>query len=407
MQGKSFFRGLKPIGICASLLTLVLCLAACGAYGTTSSAGAHPTHTVTSNTTTVGITPTQPGDLTPSATPTLGVKSCPATVSSPTYWNPLIPTQANTGKVESVTCADILGNASLQALVNVRSTGTGSVLDVYVYDTITNPAPRQIFKLLNLYEGDARISPYSTLITAEVDQNSSVNKNANSNSALRQDLFREFKWSDGAGTLVPVAFPGIYPDLTRYQAEADQRQVDQQHQPWKLDAKMTAHALTTTMLKWSPNAPTTIVNGGGPHDVNATVIVKSTQPGSSSIQITMSRLEGKISTGIWIVSAVSGNNLTIITPPPGDRLSSPTIVQGTGQAFEGIIGTLTILDHTYSTIGHTNVQGKAGMGNTTFSTSITYTSTFKIGTQEGVVVLYAPSNADGSIATATMVKVLL
>jgi hypothetical protein len=155
MSGKSFFRGLKPVGICASLLTLVLCLAACGAYGTTSATSAHPTRTVTSNTTTVGITPTQPGNPTPSATPTLGVKSCPTTISSPTYWNPLIPTQANTGKVESVTCANILGNASIQALVNVRSTGTGSVLDVYIYDTITNPAPRQIFKLLNLYEGDA------------------------------------------------------------------------------------------------------------------------------------------------------------------------------------------------------------------------------------------------------------
>src|SRR5258705_3473346 len=35
-------------------------------------------------------------------------------------------------------------------------------------------------------------------------------------------FFREFKWSGGANTFVQVTFPGIFPDLTRYQAEADQ-----------------------------------------------------------------------------------------------------------------------------------------------------------------------------------------
>jgi hypothetical protein len=402
MRGTSFLNNLGLAGICTSLLMITLCLAACGANGNANTAVARPTSTATAS-----ITPTMASNITPSPTLSLGVKRCPAAVSSPTYWDPIIPTQANTSKVESVTCANILGNSSLQALVNVRSTGTGSVLDVYMYDTITNPAPRQLFKLLQLYKGDARISPYSTLITAEVDQNSSVNKNASSNAALQQDLFREFKWSDGAGTLVPVAFPGIFPDLTRYQAEADQRQVDQGHQPWKREAKMTANALAATMLKWSPNAPTNVVSGGGAQDVNATVTVKSTNPGRGSIQVTMSRLEGKARTGIWIISGVSANSLTITTPPPGDRLSSPTTVQGTGQAFEAVIGTLTILDHTYSDIGHAHVKGNVGMGNTTFSTNVSYTSSFKTGIQEGIIVLYAYSNADGSIAGAAMVKVLL
>jgi hypothetical protein len=96
-----------------------------------------------------------------------------------------------------------------------------------------------------------------------------------------------------------------------------------------------------------------------------------------------------------------------MTPFPGDRLSSPTTVQGTGQAFEGVIGTLTILDHTYSDIGHVTVKGKEGMGNTTFSTTVSYASSFRSGIQEGIVALYIHSNADGSIAGAAMVKVLL
>ena len=40
-------------------------------------------------------------------------------------------------------------------------------------------------------------------------------------------------------------------------------------------------------------------------------------------------------------------------------------------------------------------------------TIVAYTSTFKNGSEEGIVVLYAISNADGSIAAAVMVKELL
>src|SRR5260221_11954487 len=47
------------------------------------------------------------------------------------------------------------------------------------------------------------------------------------------------------------------------------------------------------------------------------------------------------------------------------------------------------------------------MGPTSFSTSLYYQSTFPAGIQEGVLVLYAPSNANGSVAAAVMVKILV
>jgi hypothetical protein len=43
----------------------------------------------------------------------------------------------------------------------------------------------------------------------------------------------------------------------------------------------------------------------------------------------------------------------------------------------------------------------------TYSTTISYTSSFRGGTQEGTVVVYMYSQADGSIATAAMQKVML
>jgi len=65
------------------------------------------------------------------------------------------------------------------------------------------------------------------------------------------------------------------------------------------------------------------------------------------------------------------------------------------------------LDHLYTDIGHAAATGAPGNGPTTFSANVAYTSTFKGGSEEGIVVLYAISNADGSIAAAVMVKELL
>lgn len=81
-------------------------------------------------------------------------------------------------------------------------------------------------KLFGLRSGDARFSPYNTIITAEVNQKASPLASA-------PDLFREFKWAEAAGTLVPVAFPDFYPDMTRYQAEADQIMANRTAYSWK------------------------------------------------------------------------------------------------------------------------------------------------------------------------------
>jgi len=292
-------------------------------------------------------------------------------------------------------------------LITVRYDGTGQVLDVYVYNNITDPSPTQIFKLQNLYKGNARISGYNTLLTAEVDQDSSVNKHVSSNATLTQDLFREFKWSDGAGTLIPVTFPGIFPDLTRYQAETAQAQVNQGHQPWRLSAIQTAQALAANLLHWTPNAPATILSGGGNSDLNAVVTVKSTNPGSATITVTLSRLEGNSKGNIWEATSVTSPDLSLAIPTDRDLLTSPITVKGTGNAFEGKVGKIIVLDHLYTDIGHAWVQGDAGNGSTSFSISVAYNSTFKSGIQEGVLALYSYSSADGSISGAAMVKEML
>ena len=395
-------RHYKCLFIGANLaLLLTLILSACNGAGSTTTANSTATKSAgsgnNSTTTTTGSAPQVK----------LGTRPCPEAVKDPSYWDPIVGTQTNVSKVESVSCANLEGSSSLQALITVRYDGTGQVLDVYVYNNITDPNPTQIFKLQNLYKGNARISGYNTLLTAEVDQDSSVNKHVSSNATLTQDLFREFKWSDGAGTLIPVTFPGIFPDLTRYQAETAQAQVNQGHQPWRLSAIQTAQALAANLLHWIPSAPATLLSGGGNSDLNAVVTVKSTNPGSATITVTLSRLEGNSKGNIWEATSVTSPDLSISIPQDRDLLTNPITVKGTGNAFEGRVGKVIVLDHLYTDIGHAEAIGVAGNGSTTFSMSVTYNSTFKSGLQEGVVALYSYSSPGGSISGAAMVKEML
>ena len=395
----TFLHYVKSLLIGISLvLLLTFTLAACG--GSSNSGGATPTTQAT----------TPGGGTTATASPAIGLgpQSCPDAVKAPAHWDAIIPTQNGVTKVENVTCGNLIGNPALQALVTVRYQGTGQNLDVYVYSDITGPNPTQLFKLQNLYKGNAKISGYNTILTSEVDQNSSINA-GKSNAELTLDLFREFKWSDGAGTLVPVSFPGMYPDLTRYQAENDQAQVNQGQDPWKLNAAQVANHMAADphLLNWPSNAPTPVVSGGGSSDSDAVVTVQNPAPAGNTIKVSLQRLEGNTNGGIWEVVSVTSDGMSITSPQSRDLLTSPVKVTGTGNAFEAVIGTVAILDHVYTDIGHASARGAIGNGNTTFSTTVPYTSTFKGGSQEGIVVLFAANNAGSGPAAMVMVKELL
>ncbi|HEU5376162.1 MAG TPA: hypothetical protein VFV38_12025 [Ktedonobacteraceae bacterium] len=393
---------LKTSLLCGLVILLTACTGGNGNNNNTNGNGNTPPSTQATQSATAGGA----GGVTTTPGISLGPQPCPDTVKAPAHWDPLIPTQANVSKVESVTCGYLKGVPRLQALIMVRYDGTGGILDVYVYDDLDGATPTQIFKLQNLYKGDAKISNYNTLLTSEVDMDSSVNA-GQANVGFTRDLAREFKWSDGANTLVQIAFPGMFPDITRYQAEADQEQVNQGHQPWKLSATLTAQALGANLLHWNPNAPASILSGGGQHDLQAVVSLKNNAPGSGTIKITMSRLEGNTNGGIWVVTDVSTDNMSITQPQSASTLNAPVTVTGTGNAFEGVIGTATILDHLYTDLGHASVHGAVGNGHTTFSTSVGYHPTFHNGAEEGLVMVAAENNASGGIGAAVIVKVLI
>jgi hypothetical protein len=363
------------------------------------------TSPATTATTTPAITPT----TTPPAGVILGPQPCPPAVADPAYWLPIVKLHSYGGPqtIESVSCASMMLNSSLQVLVTARHPDAAHTLDVYVFTNITQSSPTLLFQLNGLVQGDAKISGYSTVMTAQADQLSTINA-GKPTSAMTADLFREFKWSANAGKMVQTVFPGFFPDMTRYQAEADQASVNQGHQPWKLSAMEVATSLAASQLNWPPNALTpTLLSGGGVHDVSAVVQVRNTRTLSGAITVTLSRLEGNTDGGIWEVISVGSDGMSITSPAPLSQFSNPVQVTGTGPAFEGQIGQVILLDHLYTKLGQAKATGASGMGHTTFSTTLFFQSTFPAGIQEGVLLLSVPSQANGSIAGEVMEKVLI
>ena len=395
----------------AVLVVLVLSLGTVALLQSSKQPATTVTPAPTSPAPTATTAPAPTATTAPAPTPppgvVLGPQACPTAVANPAYWLPIVEPYSSGEPltVEQVSCASMTGTPSLQTLVTARR--ADQMLNVYVFTNIAQPSPTLIFQLNGLVKGDAKISGYSTVMTAQVAPLSSINAGKPA-SAMTADLFREFKWSAAAGKMVQTVFPGIFPDLTRYQAVDEQAAVNQGHQPWRLSATQVATTLAVSLLKWPQTSSTaTLLSGGGPHDVSANVQVKSGLAGTYPITVALSRLEGNVNGGIWEALSVASDGLSITSPAPLSQFLSPVTVAGTGPAFEGQIGQVILLDHLYTNLGQANATGAIGMGQTTFSTALSFQSSFPAGVQEGVLVLSVPSQASGSIAGEVMEKVLV
>lgn len=336
----------------------------------------------------------------------LGVQPCPSAVKDSIHWNTIVGLVADQ-TIEGVTCGNLIGTSELQTVVNVRHADSDRILDVSIFNNIMSSTPMLLFALRGLLHGDAKISGYNTLLTGQADPHSSLNKGL-PQTGLEQDLYHEYQWSDSARTFVPVAFQGIFPDLTRFQAENVQQEVNagQGSQQWRLDVVKSAQNFVNSFLNWPTDVSVTILSGGGLRDYKAMVQVQNPAPVGGKIRIAFSRLEGNNNGGIWEATAIKSDGLSITSPQSMQRLTSPINVAGINEAYSGKRMTIKVLDHFYTDIGHATVAALSVYRQGSFSASVPYTSSFQGGTQEGIVALYV-YNGDGSVGATVMVKVLL
>ena len=337
------------------------------------------------------LTPVQSPSPTP-PTITLQVVNCPTLSIN---WDSLVGTKVGVNKVQKVACGSFEGGA-LAALVNVRYYSSDAKLDVYVYDNLYG-TPYRRFSLLGLLDGDALISPTNTIMTAEIGPKSTFTG--------APDLYKEYQWN--GSTFAQILFPGMYPDMTHYQAERDQAQVSQGFNTWKTQQYSVIYNLATKVFHWPNVTPKQLVFSNSTNTY--TFAVTNLGVGGGGFTVTMVHLDGVLTNILEVTSVASLDGSTQLSSPgSGVSLTSPVTVSGSANVAGSVLGRVLVYDNTYLIIGDSgSIPSPTTSGLASFTKAITY-SLNASGLQEGVVAFYSTTQSNDTITNqVVMVKVFL
>jgi len=382
------------IGMLACLGALVLLLSACNLLGTPSQTGGSGTPVLTS------ITPTQVSSPTPVPTlPTITLQvvgSCPSSLAN--GWDHVVGTKPGVDKVQKVMCGSLEGSGSLDALVIARYYTPDYKMDFFVYDNLTG-TPNRRFAVQGLVQGDAQISPASTIITSQLISNVPIPPN----------VFKEYQWNAATSSFAQILFPGLYPDVTHYQAEHAQSAANayaaQGKTPWQDSANSVVNKLAAEIFHWTLTTTKTVTF----NRPTSTYIVQETNtgPGGGGFVATLFRLDN-VATNIFEISQITplDTGTRIISPAPGVPLSSPVSVSGTSQASGSVLGEVMIYDDTYTLVGSSGaIPSTASGGYVNFTRSVSYQLNAP-GQQEGVIAFLGTNQNNASLSNqVAMVKV--
>jgi len=386
---------LPSIGMLACLGALVLLLSACSLLGTPSQTGGSSTPVLTS------ITPTQVSSPTP--VPTLTtitlqvVGPCPSNLGN--SWDRVVGTKPGVAKVQKVMCGSLEGSGSLDALVIARYYTPDYKMDFFVYDNLTG-TPNRRFAVQGLVQGDAQISPAGTIITSQLISNVPIPPN----------VFKEYQWSAATSSFAQILFPGLYPDVTHYQAEHAQFVANayaaQGKTPWQDSANSVVNKLASDIFHWTLTTTKTVTF----NPPTGTYIVQETNTGTGGggFVATLFHLDN-VTTNIFEISKIAplDSGTRISSPAPGVQLSSPVSVSGTSyQASGSVLGEVMIYDDTYTIVGSSGaIQSQPSGTYVNFTQSVSYQLNAP-GLQEGVVAFLGTNQNNASLSNqVAMVKV--
>jgi len=280
-------------------------------------------------------------------------------------------------EMDAVQFVDSLTGGQPAALVSVTNAGSQNALDVYVYScTMQKHIPKlnSLFMQRGLVQGTVAISSQNTLITSELDPLASP-QDSTVEQPLQQNIYREYAWRNG--TFVQIAFPSLYPVVSRGEAEALQQEADTgQILPWS-DPYITAEQMAKDILNWPDNNPQDAVlsNDG----TTAKVKLVQQNPGLD-VTVILKRLVEQNSKGLWFVVGAQTAGITLksvgqSSQPTGQQQGLPLHVssltfQGTGLLADGQT-TTTLFDHTLTPLNLNGVSLSVD-GNGAYSGTLSY-----------------------------------
>ncbi len=403
LRGSAFSSMSAVILLCSLLLLLGACTTnlfpSPSQSGTDSSSATGNTH----STITPVVSPTS-GTALP--TITLQVINCP---SLSINWDKLVGTRTNVNKVQKVICGSLEGSGSLDALVDVRYYSSDARLDYYVYDNLYG-TPNRIFSMQGLLNGDALISSVGTIMTAEANPSDPIKGAA--------DLFKEFQWN--GSSFAQVIFPGLYPDVTRYQAEQAQAEVNAEiaalqpgqsqasiRDAWRLAPGGVVTRLARNIFHWT-NFSVTLPSHAQQLSVLPITVTNLGTGGGGFIAIVHHLNE--VSTNIFEVYQVNSidGSAWLNSPAAYAQLTSPVTVSGGSVANGSILGEVVLYDDTYTTVGSSGpIHSPASSGSVQFTNTVSYHLAASE-LEEGVVAFYPTYQNNIALSNqAVLVKVFL
>lgn len=353
------------------------------------------------------FTPIAPSTAIASPTPTpkpptitLQVSGCPSGLSL--NWDNLVGTKVNVNKVQKVTCGSLEGSGSFEALVNVRYYTPDAKLDYYVYDNL-NGTPSRTFSTRGLLDGDAQISPNGTIMTAEIGPQDTIK--------AKPDVFKEYQWNGSA--FVQVMFPGMYPDMTYYQAVQNQAQLNTElaagnkQDEWRILFFGVPDHLARVIFHWT-NIDTRTVRFRSSTGTYI-VAVYNLGPGGGGFIASMFHLDNSESNTFEIMQLTSIDGSVLLSAPTtGVQLGNPLTISGSSDANGTILGKAVVYNDNFIDIGESgDIRSPASAGYVNFTKSINYHLNSS-GVQEAAVAFYWTNQNNSNFTNQiVIVKVLL
>ena len=331
---------------------------------------------------------------------TLQVIGCPSGLSL--NWDNLVGTQVNLNKVQKVMCGSLEGSGSFEALVNVRYYTPDAKLDYYVYDNL-NGTPSRTFSMQGLLDGDAQISPSGTIMTAEIGPQDTIK--------TKPDVFKEYQWNGSA--FGQAMFPGMYPDMTYYQAEQNQAQLNTElaagnkQNAWRTVFLGVPDHLAKLIFHWT-NIDTHTVRFQSSTGTYI-VAVYNLGPGGGGFIATMFHLDNSEANTFEIMHLTSiDGSVLLSTPTTGVQLGNPLTISGSTYANGTVLGKAVIYNDTFIDIGDSgDIRSPASAGYVNFTKSINYHLNSS-GVQEAAVAFYWTNQNNSNFTNqVVIVKVLL
>jgi hypothetical protein len=274
--------------------------------------------------------------------PINAVNNCPKFILNHDYAKS-IPRFTSTQHIAAVQLVNELAGGQPAVMVQVANADAEHRLDIYVYGcSIQDTLPKLtlLFKQQGLVEGTAVITQAHTLSISQLD--TSLGPDAEAQLLpLQQNVYREYRWTKGA--LVQTVFPGLYPVISRSEAEELQDEANKGQTAPGGDPLTLAKEMAQDLFRWPDSKMHATLQDS--NMTTAHVLLVHDNP-HLEVTVTLNRLIQHTSSGLWFVTEAHTEGITVDQAPVvAIPIASPMSIQGFIRQIDGHVD-VRLFDHT-------------------------------------------------------------